>query len=91
MVKFGKASAMEGLDIWVSVLLYRAVIQMVLLVGLESWTMSDEIMKVVKGPHMGFLRQIAGNRLGSMQMGRGIHRRQMKYNMRRGCSWWPST
>ena len=60
MVKVGKILLREGSDIRVSALLYRAEIQVVPLFGLDSWLMSNFMMKAVEGTHVGFFRQITG-------------------------------
>ena len=44
-----------------SALLYRAMIQVVLLFESESWALPDSMIRAVKGNHVGFLRQIMGN------------------------------
>ena len=54
----GELLRQEGGGRRVSNLLYRVVVHTVLLFGLESWVMSDAMMKSVDGTHMGFLRQI---------------------------------
>ena len=41
---------------------YRAVVQLVLLFGSESWFLSEETEKMVEGAHTGFLCQIMGKR-----------------------------
>ena len=53
---------LEEEESWVSTLLYRAVIHAVLLLGLESWGMSNTIMKEVEGKNVGLLQQITGKR-----------------------------
>ena len=50
----------EGANNRVSALLYRAVIQAVLLFGLESWALSGATMRAVEGTYVEFLRQITG-------------------------------
>ena len=50
----------EGVDIWVSALLYIVVIQAVLMFGSELWVMPDTIMMVVEGAHVGLLCHIVG-------------------------------
>ena len=53
-------SQLEGEDSRVSELLYRVVIQVVLLFDQEPWELPDTMMRAVDGTHMGFLSQIAG-------------------------------
>ena len=60
MTKVGKAAVAVGADRRLSDLLYREVIQAVLLFGLDPWVVSDEMMKAVEGNHVGFLRNITG-------------------------------
>ena len=50
----------EGTGVKVLEILYKEVIHVVLLFGLESWILSEEMEKTVKGEHTGFLRQIMG-------------------------------
>ena len=44
----------EGDDIWVSALLYRTVIQAVMMFGSEYWELSDATMRSMEGYHVGF-------------------------------------
>ena len=41
-------------------MIYRAVVQDVLLLVLESWVLLVAMEKIVEGEHTGFLRQITG-------------------------------
>ena len=43
-----------------SSLFYRSEIQAVLMFGLESWDMSDAMMRMVESTNVGFLQQITG-------------------------------
>ena len=58
----GKMLLWEGTDSWVSALFYRSVIHAVLMFRLESWALSDAIMRAVDGSHLGVLRQITRKR-----------------------------
>ena len=59
--RLGKMLIWEGADSRVSYLFYRAVVQVVLLFGSESWALSEAMIGVVEVTHVGFLRQITGN------------------------------
>ena len=52
----------EGVDIKVSEMLYRVVVQAVLLFGLDYWVLLSTMEEMVEGSHTGFLHQITGNR-----------------------------
>ena len=58
----GKLLQREGEYILVSVLLYMVVTQTVLMLGSESWALSDAMMQMAEGTHMGFLKQITVKR-----------------------------
>ena len=45
------------------VMLYRVVVQVVLLFRSESWFNSTSMQRMVEGTHTGFLRQITGKRV----------------------------
>ena len=45
----------------VSALFYRVLIQVVLLFGLESWALSEVIIRVVEKTHVGLFHQITEN------------------------------
>ena len=46
--------------------LYRAVVQLVVLFGLKSWVLSTAMEKTVEGSHTGFLQQTTGNQARQM-------------------------
>ena len=50
----------KGVDSQLSDMLYRTVIQAVLLVRLDSWALSYATIKAVEGTHVGFLHHITG-------------------------------
>ena len=52
----------EGLEIKVSEMFYRAVVQAVLIFVSESWVLSEAMDKTVEGAHTGFMCQIMGKR-----------------------------
>ena len=52
----------EGADPRVAAIFYRLVAHAVLLFGSETWVISVEMERKAKGTHMGFLRQITGER-----------------------------
>ena len=60
--RLGKLLQQEGADKWVLSLFYRELTQAFLMFGLESWALSDAIMRVVGGNHVVFPRHITGNR-----------------------------
>ena len=57
--RLGKMLQREGAEIKVSEILYRAVLQALLLFGSESWVMLKTAEKTVEGAHTGFMHQIA--------------------------------
>ena len=61
--RLGKMIKIEEADIKVSEMLYRAVVQLVLLFGLESWVLLSEMNKTVEQAHTRFLRQIMGKQV----------------------------
>ena len=63
MVQVKKMMRQEGEDKRVSELLYREVIQVILMFGSESWALSEEMMRAMDSTHVGLLHQIMGNRL----------------------------
>ena len=58
--RLGKLLRRKGENTQLSVLLYREVIQAVLLFGLESWDLEDMMIRNVESTHVGFLYQITG-------------------------------
>ena len=50
----------EGVGKWMSDLFYRAVIQVVLLFGLDSGVLSEVITRMVESTNVGLLRHITG-------------------------------
>ena len=56
--RIGKLLRREGADPSVSTKFYRAVVQVVLLFGAETWMLSAPMAKKLEGVHMGFLRQV---------------------------------
>ena len=45
-----------------SVMFYRAVVQLVLLFGADTWVLSEAVSRKIEGVHMGFLRRIMRKR-----------------------------
>ena len=41
---------------------YRAVVQVVLIFGDDTWVLSEAVSRNMEGGHVGFLRQITGQR-----------------------------
>ena len=89
--RLGKLLQLEGLDKWVSALFHSAVIQEVLVFGSESWTLSDTMVRVVEGTHMGFKGKSLVSRHGIKPTVPGKHRWQRRSYGRRGQSRRPST
>ena len=58
---FGKLMLQDRVYNQVSALLYRAVIQVVLLFVVESWAISYMMIRMMESTHVGFLLQITGN------------------------------
>ena len=56
----GKFLRREGSDLIFSSKFYRAVVQVVLLFGAETWFLTEEIMHKLEGVHVGFLWQVTG-------------------------------
>ena len=52
----------EGVDNKVATMFYRAMLQVVLLLGSESWILSTTIERTVEGTHAAFLKKITGKR-----------------------------
>ena len=46
-----------------SAMFYRAVVQAVLLFGAETWVLYEAMSRNLEGAHVGFLRQITGQRV----------------------------
>ena len=53
--RFGKLMRREGTENRVSFLLYREVINVVLIFGLYSWALSNAMIRSVNSTHVGFL------------------------------------
>ena len=53
----------EGADPRVAEIFYRAVVQAILMYGLETWVLLAEMEKKVEGAQTGFLRQITGKQV----------------------------
>ena len=53
----------EGAEPMVAEMFYRAVVQAILLYGLETWVLLAEMEKKIEGSHKGFLINIMGKRL----------------------------
>ena len=60
--RLGKLIRWEGEDPRVSAMFYRAVFQTVILLGVETWVLSEAMSRKLEGVHVGFLRQITGKR-----------------------------
>ena len=58
----GKLLRREGAEPQVSAMFYRALVQTVLLFGAETWVLSEAVSRKLEGVHVGFLRQITGQR-----------------------------
>ena len=56
----GKMLWREGEEPRVSTIFYWAVVQAVLLFGVETWVLSEAMSRKLEGVHVGFLRQITG-------------------------------
>ena len=56
----GKFLRREGSDLIFSSKNFRAVVQVVLLFGAETWFLTEEIMHKLEGVHVGFLWQVTG-------------------------------
>ena len=52
----------EGADSKVAAMLYRWVVQAVLLFGLETWVLPAEMDRTVEGTYTGFMRKITGKK-----------------------------
>ena len=52
----------EGADLRVAAIFYRAVVQEILLYGLEMWSLLAEIEKKLERPQSSFIRKITGKR-----------------------------
>ena len=58
----GKLLRREGEDPQVSAMFYWAVFQVVLIFGAETWVLSAEMSRNMEGVHVGFLRQMKGQK-----------------------------
>ena len=56
--RLGKPLRREGAESWVSALFYRAVIQELLVFGLEFWALSDAMIGLIEASHVSFKSQI---------------------------------
>ena len=52
----------EGADPQVSEMFYQTVVQAVLLFGVETWFLLAAIYRKLEGVHVGFLRQMTGQK-----------------------------
>ena len=52
----------EGAEPRLSAIFYRVFVQTVLLFGAETWVLSEAVSRKLEGVHVGFLRQITGQR-----------------------------
>ena len=59
--RLGKMLRREGVDPYAAEMLYREVIQVALLFGLDNWVLSEAMERMVEGKHTRFLRQTTGN------------------------------
>ena len=60
MGRVEKVLAMAGATVQSRAMMYKAVVQTVLLYGRESWVVTNEMLKVLVGFHHRFYRQITG-------------------------------
>ena len=60
--RLGKLLRREGEEPRVSVMFYRAVVQAVLILEAETWVLLEAMSRKLEGLHVGFLRQITGQR-----------------------------
>ena len=60
--RLGKMLLQEGSDPQVSAIFYRAVVQSVLIFGLETWVFPYTMSRKIEGVHVGFLRRITRQR-----------------------------
>ena len=60
--RLGKLLRREGVDSQMSAMFYRAVLQAVLIFGEETWVLLTEISRKLEGMHVGFLRQVMGQK-----------------------------
>ena len=63
--RLGKLLRREGVDAQVSAMFYRAVVQSVLLFGVETWVLSEAMSRQLEGVHVDLLRRIT--RQGEMR------------------------
>ena len=52
----------EGSDLRVSAMFYRAVVQVVLIFGVETWVMLETISRKLERANVLFLRQVTGQK-----------------------------
>ena len=60
--RLGKLLRREGADPQISEMFYLAVLQAVLLFGAETWVLLTEMSRKLEGLHVGFLRQVTGQK-----------------------------
>ena len=60
--RLGKLLRREGAELQVSAMFYQAVVKSVLLLGVETWVLSDVMSRKIEGVRVGFLRQITRQR-----------------------------
>ena len=58
--RLGTLLRIEGAELRVLEIFYRAVVQAIILYGSETWILSATIERKVEGIHTRFLRQITG-------------------------------
>ena len=67
--RLGKLLRQEGAEPRVSEIFYRAVVQAILLYGLETWVILTSMERKVDRVHIGVLRQITGKRARQLKYG----------------------
>ena len=58
--RLGKLLRREGVDLRVSEMFYRAVVQAVLLLGAETWVFLEAMYRKMEGVHVGLFIQVTG-------------------------------
>ena len=67
--RLGKLLRRQGTEARVSAMFYRSVFQTVLIFGEDTWFFPEEISRNLEGVHVGFLRQITGQRVVQQEEG----------------------
>ena len=67
--RLGTLLRLEGTEPRVLAIFYRAVVQMILLYGLDMWVLLATIGRKVEGIHTGFICQIRGKRFRRLRYG----------------------